>query len=132
MKRARLLAAVGLVAAGLVYLLIGGIRGAVVYYVTPSELLSQVPVGTQKSFRLGGQVAPGSKEWAGQTLDLQFVLTDGKASIPVHYRGAPPDLFTEGQGAIVEGVYTSAGTFEARSIIVRHSEEYRPPDPGGR
>lgn len=132
MKRIRLLVAVGLVAAGLVYLLIGGIRGAVVYYVTPSELLTQGSDATEKSFRLGGQVAPGSKAWARETLDLRFVLTDGKTSIPVHYRGAPPDLFTEGQGAIVEGLLTSAGTFEARSIIVRHSEEYRPPDAGGR
>lgn len=128
MKRTRLLIAAGLVVGGLLYLLIGGLRGAVVYYVTPSELLAQTPAPAGKSLRLGGQVAKGSKQWAGDTLDLRFVLTDGKASVPVHYRGAPPDLFTEGQGAIVEGTYTAAGMFEARSIIVRHSEEYRPPD----
>lgn len=131
MKRARLLIAAGIVVAALVYLIIGGLRGAIVYYVTPSELSSQGQAAVGKSIRLGGQVAPGSKRWDSTTLELRFVLTDGTASIPVHHRGAPPDLFTEGQGAVVEGRYSPDGVFEARSIIVKHSEEYKPPAPGG-
>jgi cytochrome c-type biogenesis protein CcmE len=77
--------------------------------------------------RLGGQVAPGSKKWNAQTLDLRFVLTDGKASVPVVHHGAPPDLFTEGQGAVVEGTYGTDGIFMAHAIIVKHSEQYAPP-----
>lgn len=132
MKRTRLLLASGIVVAALVYLIIGGLRGAIVYYLTPSELLAQAKTAEGKSIRLGGQVAPGSKQWNAATLDLRFVLTDGNASIPVHHRGAPPDLFTEGQGAVVEGSYSSDGVFEARSIIVKHSEEYKPPTSGGK
>ncbi|HEV8339241.1 MAG TPA: cytochrome c maturation protein CcmE [bacterium] len=129
MRRARLLLAAGVVAAALVYLIIGGIRGAVVYYITPGELLAQGPAAAGKTLRIGGQVQPGSRSWDPATQELRFILTDGNASVPVRHIGAPPGLFTEGQGAIVEGTLAADGLFQARSIIVKHSEEYRPPTP---
>jgi cytochrome c-type biogenesis protein CcmE len=129
MRRTRLLLAAAVVAAGLVYLIIGGIRGAVVFYITPGELLAQGPSAQGKSLRIGGQVQPGSRTWDASTQQLRFVLTDGGAAIPVRYTGAPPGLFTEGQGAIVEGTLGSDGTFQARNIIVKHTEEYKPPSP---
>ncbi len=132
MKRIRLLLAAGIVIVGLVYLIVGGIRGAIVYYITPSELLAQGTAAAGKSFRLGGQVAPGSKQWDSTSLDLRFLLTDGKASVRVDHRGSVPDLFTEGQGAVVEGTYGSDGVFHATSLIVKHSEEYKPPPPPGK
>lgn len=129
MKRARLLLAAAIVTGALVYLIVGGIRGAIVYYVTPSELLAQGQAAVGKPMRLGGQVAANSRQWNAATLELRFVLTDGPSSVPVVHTGAPPDLFTEGQGAVVEGTYGADGVFAARSIIVKHSEEYAPPQP---
>ncbi len=129
MKRTRLLVAAVVVVAALVYVVVGGIRGAIVYYITPSELLAQGEGARGKSIRLGGQVVPGSKVWTPATQELRFRLTDGKATVAVHYRGAPPGLFTEGQGAIVEGTWVPGGEVQARSIIVKHSEEYKPPTP---
>ncbi|MBI2200841.1 MAG: cytochrome c maturation protein CcmE, partial [Armatimonadetes bacterium] len=41
MKRTRLLLAAAIVGAALIYLIIGGLRGSIVYYVTPSELQAQ-------------------------------------------------------------------------------------------
>lgn len=128
MRRTRLLIAAGLVLGALVYVIIGGIRGAVVFYITPSELLAQDDAGGTKVLRLGGQVVPGSRVWNAATQDLRFRLTDGTATVAVEYRGAPPALFTEGQGAIVEGTW-EGGVVRARSIIVKHSEEYAPPTP---
>lgn len=127
MKRARLALAAVLVVGALGYLIIGGIRGAIVYYSTPGELIAQGQGAVGQPTRLGGQVKPGSRQWNATTLELQFVLTDGTASVPVMYHGAPPNLFTEGQGAIVEGTLGPDGVFAARSIIVKHSEEYTPP-----
>ncbi len=132
MKRARLLIAAGVVVVGLVYLIVGGIRNAIVYYITPSELVSQGTAAYGKVLRLGGLVAPGSKRWDGNSLELRFMLTDGTASVLVDHRGTPPDLFTEGQGAVVEGRYGSDGVFHATSIIVKHSEEYKPPTQPGK
>ncbi len=132
MKRTRLLIAGGVVLVAFVYLVVGGIRSAIVYYITPSELIGQGSVAYGKSLRLGGQVASGSKQWDANSLELRFVLTDGKASVTVYHRGSPPDLFTEGQGAVVEGNYGPDGIFRARSIIVKHSEEYAPPKDRGK
>lgn len=129
MRRLRLLVAAGVVVAALAYLIVGGIRGAVVFYITPSEALAQRSSAEGKTLRIGGQVQPGSRVWDPATQELRFVLTDGRAAIPVRHKGAPPGLFTEGQGAIVEGSLAADGTFVARSIIVKHSEEYGPPTP---
>ena len=71
---------------------------------------------------------PGSREH-------RFLLTDGKASVPVYHRGIPPDLFGEGRGAVVEGTLGADGTFQASTIMAKHSEEYRAPEgavPGAR
>ena len=127
MKRIRLVLAAVIVAGALIYLIVGGIRGAIVYYTTPSELLAQGPSAIGRTMRLGGQVMPGSRRWNAGTLDLRFTLGDGNATVLVIHHGAPPDLFTEGQGAVVEGTLGADGIFTARSIIVKHSEEYRPP-----
>lgn len=127
MKRIRLILAAVIVVGALVYLILGGIRGAIVYYATPSELSAQGHSAVGRTTRLGGQVVPGSPRWNAGTLELRFVLTDGKTSVPVVHHGAPPDLFTEGQGAVVEGALGADGVFIARSIVVKHSEEYGPP-----
>lgn len=129
MRRIRLLIAAAVVVAALLYLIIGGIRGSIVYYITPSELLAQEEVARGKHIRLGGQVEPGSKTWDAEMRELRFRLTDGARSVPVIYRGVPPGLFSEGQGAVVEGTWEVHGAFMARSIIVKHSEEYAPPSP---
>lgn len=129
MRRARIALAAAVVVAALIYLIIGGIRGAVVFYITPGELLAQGAAAQGKSLRIGGQVQPGSRRWDPATQQLRFMLTDGGAAIPVRHQGAPPGLFTEGQGASVEGTLGGDGTFLARSIIVKHSEEYKPPTP---
>jgi len=129
MRRLRLLIAAAVVVAALLYLIIGGIRTSIVYYITPSELRAQGEGARGKTIRLGGQVQPGSKTWDAEMRELRFTLTDDTASVPVVHRGAPPGLFSEGQGAVVEGTWEAHGIFMARSIIVKHSEEYAPPSP---
>jgi cytochrome c-type biogenesis protein CcmE len=98
---------------------------SVVYFVTPSELLA-APVAN-KTYRLGGLVLPGSLTWDAKSLSLSFTLSDGKAQVPVRHRGAPPDLFAEGRGAVVEGSWAREGYFQASLILAKHSEEYKAP-----
>src|SRR3972149_4837843 len=98
---------------------------SVVYFVTPSELRAQPVAG--KAYRLGGMVQPGSLKWEPRSLDLAFVLSDGKASVPVRHKGTPPDLFAEARGAGVEGPATPEGYVKAPLIMAKHSEEYKAP-----
>ena len=111
--------------AALGYLVYAGVSQSVVYFVTPSEL-SAAPV-TGKAYRLGGMVKPGTLVWNPRSLDLGFTLSDGQASVPVRHKGAPPDLFAEGRGAVVEGTWSGDGYFRASLIMAKHSEEYTAP-----
>jgi cytochrome c-type biogenesis protein CcmE len=69
-------------------------------------------------------------KWDASTLDLRFTVTDGTKDIPVHSTGAPPQMFRDGMGVIVEGRFGQAGVFQATNLMVKHSNEYRAPKPG--
>jgi cytochrome c-type biogenesis protein CcmE len=127
-RRAKVLTGGGVIVAALAYLIYSGVTQSVVYFVTPSELMA-APVNG-KAYRLGGMVQPGTVRWEPRTLDLSFVLSDGKATIPVHHKGTAPDLFGEGRGAVVEGTWTPEGFFKASLIMAKHSEEYKAPHDG--
>jgi cytochrome c-type biogenesis protein CcmE len=113
------------IATALVYMIYAGVSQSAVYFVTPSELGGAAVAG--KTYRLGGMVQRGSMQWEPRTLSLTFALSDGKASVPVRHTGAPPDLFGEERGAVVEGSWSADGYFRATHIMAKHSEEYRAP-----
>jgi cytochrome c-type biogenesis protein CcmE len=113
------------IALALGYMIWAGVSQSVVYFVTPSEL-SAAPV-SGKAYRLGGLVERGTLKWEPKTLDLTFKVSDGKVSVPVRHHGAPPDLFGEGRGAVVEGQWMPGGYFKATLIMAKHSEEYKAP-----
>jgi cytochrome c-type biogenesis protein CcmE len=85
-----------------------------------------MPVGRQ--FRLGGLVETGSTKRDPGGLLVQFVVTDGKHSIPVSYEGILPDLFREGQGVIARGKLDDSGEFNATEVLAKHDENYMPPE----
>lgn len=118
------------IVAALSYLIYGGMREAIVYFKTPAELKGQESSSMGKSLRLGGMVVAGSLQKDPQNLTYRFLLTDGVASIPIYFHGVPPDLFSEGRGAVVEGKLGNDGVFVATTIMAKHAEEYSPPPQG--
>ena len=120
---------IGVVLAVVAYLAFSSVGNALVYYLTPSELLDRGDAAVGDTVRLGGQVQPGSV--SGPATDLTFVLTDGDAEITVHSTVAPTRSFREGTGAVVEGTLGADGVFEAKQVIVKHDENYEVPPPGG-
>jgi cytochrome c-type biogenesis protein CcmE len=130
-KKAKFAAGGAVILVALGYLVYGGIRDTLVYFVTPQELKAQGPGAVGKALRLGGMVERGSLAWDKETLVMTFRVTDGGATIPVTYKGIAPDLFKEGSGAVVEGRYEPDGTFRATTIMAKHSEEYAPPKEAG-
>jgi cytochrome c-type biogenesis protein CcmE len=112
------------------YLIYGGIGENIVYFVTPGELLAKGPDAYDRQIRLGGQVMPGTVQWNADALDLRFTLQDEDGKVVVHSTKAPPAMFREGQGVIVEGRLNREGVFESSTVMVKHSNEYRPPEDG--
>jgi cytochrome c-type biogenesis protein CcmE len=130
-RRLGLLAAAVIVLSGFAYLLQGGITENLVFFRTPGEVLAMGDDIVGDPIRLGGQVVPGTVEWDAEAIELRFRLQDETGqSIEVHASKAPPQMFTEGIGVIVEGKLTEAGIFESDNLMVKHSNEYRPPAEG--
>jgi cytochrome c-type biogenesis protein CcmE len=129
-RRFGLIVGAVVVLSGFGYLLYGGIGENLVYFLTPGELLERGEVAYDAPVRLGGQVEPGSVAWDADALDLRFVLTDGGQQVTIHSKGAPPQMFRDGIGVVVEGKLTRAGVFESTNLMVKHSNEYRAPPEG--
>ena len=130
MKRRTVITGAAVIAATFAWLLLGGLRDNVVFFLTPQELLAKGESGVDVPVRLGGQVKPGSVQWDASTLDLRFTVTDGASDMKVRSTGAPPQMFRDGMGIIVEGRVARDGVFHASGLMVKHSNEYRAPKPG--
>lgn len=114
------------------WLIWGGLDKNVVFFLTPNELLAKGTEGMNVPVRLGGQVKPGTVKWDDQSLDLRFdvVDVDGKGTIHVKSNGAPPQMFRDGMGVVVEGRLSADSLFMSSQLMVKHSNEYRAPKAG--
>jgi cytochrome c-type biogenesis protein CcmE len=125
-RRWGLIAAVAVVAAVIAYFAFSSIGDALVYYLTPTELLARGNAAYGEPVRLGGLVAAGSVQ-QGSAADLTFVLTDETTDVTVHSDVLPTSSFREGAGAVVEGTLGRDGVFEASQVLVKHDENYVAP-----
>ena len=94
-------------------------------FYTPTQIANgEAPLDTR--IRAGGMVEAGSLKRSGDSLDVQFVVTDFNKSVTITYRGILPDLFREGQGVITEGALDGSGLFKADTVLAKHDENYVP------
>jgi cytochrome c-type biogenesis protein CcmE len=127
-RRWGVLVGVAIVVVVIAYLAFSSVGNALVYYVTPTELVARGDSAIGQTVRLGGLVKRGSVSGAAPA--LFFVLTDGTTEMRVHAVSAPTRSFREGIGAVVEGVLGADGVFEASQVIVKHDENYVAPSEG--
>tara|TARA_B100000925_G_C21840181_1_gene401135 strand:- start:288 stop:674 length:387 start_codon:yes stop_codon:yes gene_type:complete len=107
-----------------VFLILFNVKENVSYFYTPSEI-SVTNIKLKKLIRIGGFVEKNSfnKESAS---NFNFRITDDTKSIYVNYNGILPDLFREGQGAVIEGYFESKEIFKATTVFAKHDENYMP------
>jgi len=94
------------------------------YFYIPSEMAAHPPEAG-RAVRLGGMVQKGSIKTQPDGVTIHFVVTDGKAQIPVQFTGITPDLFVEGSGVVAEG-RMDGGRFIADNLLAKHDEKYVP------
>ena len=129
-KRRRLYFALALVAggAGAAALVVAALQDSVLYFYSPSDVFAK-HVAPGVAFRIGGLVEKHSfrKEHGTQ---IHFIVTDGKAQVPVEYDGVLPALFREGQGVVAMGALSPRGVFIAspNGVLAKHDERYMPPE----
>ncbi len=131
-RRLLLIPAVVVALSGLGFLAYGNIGDNLVYFWEAKDIAAAGDDAIGATIRLGGLVAADSVVWKPETQELDFVVTDadGDHTVPVHAKAAPPQMFREGIGVVVEGTMTSAGTFETDRVMVKHSNEYKAPVEG--
>ncbi|NKB81680.1 MAG: cytochrome c maturation protein CcmE [Nitrospirales bacterium] len=125
-KKIGILVSVLIVGGALGYLALGNFGENLVYFFTPTEVKAFSSDYYQKKVRVGGMVVKDSVHALTEKTGLTFELTDGESTIPVAFEGIPPDLFKEGQGAVVEGYWTHGHQFQSHMIMAKHSEDYMP------
>ena len=107
-------------------LVLYSLSDTIVFFYGPSEYAAKAPPpGTR--LRIGGLVEAGTFKQDGNET-VEFAVTDTKHAVKVAYTGLLPDLFREGQGAVVEGTVGADGVFRADSVLAKHDERYMPKD----
>ena len=94
------------------------------YFYTPSEI-DKSEIIIDKTMRIGGFVEDDSFNKISSS-KFKFRITDEKASILVTFNGILPDLFREGQGAVIEGAFVDKNIFNATNVFAKHDENYMP------
>jgi len=123
-RRIALLVSSLVVLAVAVVLVLTALQDTIVFFYSPSDLQKK-NVAIDTPIRLGGLIQTGSVVKQDNNV-IEFTVTDGAASVNVHYKGIVPDLFREGQGIVAEGYLKSAHEFVADTILAKHDENYMP------
>ena len=96
-------------------------------FYSPTQIANgEAPQDTR--IRAGGLVEMGSVKRSSDSLETDFVVTDGVKSVTIRYSGILPDLFREGQGIVAMGKLDGSGTLIADEVLAKHDENYMPPE----
>ena len=99
----------------------------IIYFFTPNEIKMKYGnrANIQNTIRVGGLVLENSViEKDGIT---KFKITDRSDKLEVLFDGLLPDLFREGQGIVVEGIFQN-NKLIANQVLAKHDENYMPPE----
>ena len=99
----------------------------IIYFFTPNEIKMKYgnKANIQNTIRVGGLVLENSViEKDGIN---KFNITDRSHKIEVLFDGLLPDLFREGQGIVVEGIFQN-NKLIASQVLAKHDENYMPPE----
>lgn len=126
-KRRRRLYLLGAAAAVLglaATLILNAFEDSLVFFYSPTDLVTKQDIPKDRLIRIGGLVVKGSILRKGP--EVNFTVTDTVHKLNVVYHGILPDLFREGQGVVAQGRMGAKGTFEAREVLAKHDETYMP------
>lgn len=117
--------------AGASGLALSALKDQAAFFYAPGDVARQgLPLG--RAVRLGGMVEGGSIKKQADGVTINFLVTDGKATVPVTFSGITPDLFKERSGVVAEGEFKPDGSFVASNLLAKHDERYMPPEMAGK
>ena len=99
-------------------------KNNLIFFFTPTELINSNTKINDK-IRIGGIIKEKSLTKLKND-KYNFIIIDNHNSIKVIYNGLLPDLFKEGQGAVIEGRLLKDNLVEAMIVFAKHDENYMP------
>jgi cytochrome c-type biogenesis protein CcmE len=125
----------GAIALAVLYLVLMGLQGTTVYFLTVGELQAKGPAAQNQVYRVSGLLVPGSMHTESSGLGIRFQIadaTDGTTQpLSVLYRGGQvPDIIGDNIEIVTEGKLDSQGTFMANTVLAKCPSrlENAPPD----
>ena len=116
-RTTRVVVAAVIVVIAMGYLIYTGFQSTSVYYLTISELKARGPaIG---AVRVAGIVQANTIQRSSNDATVHFTIADQGGSLPVVYTGMVPDIFGPGIQVVVEGHYTTAGVFQATTLLAK-------------
>ncbi len=122
------------VAAVVSYLIYTGISDTMVYYLTPSELLTRIeesPETMERGVKVSGMLVPGSYAHSTRELLHTFVVedpNDASVRMNVEFRHPLPDTFDDSGEmdveVVMQGRYRADGLFEATEVLTKCGSRY--------
>jgi cytochrome c-type biogenesis protein CcmE len=115
------------------YLVLMGLQGTTVYFLTVGELQAKGPAAQNQLFRVSGNLVPGSLVRDPSGLSIRFEIADPTAAQPlavVYHGGQVPDIIGDNIEIVAEGKLDSQGTFAANNVLAKCPSrlENAPPD----
>jgi cytochrome c-type biogenesis protein CcmE len=127
--RAKFLTGALIIVAGVLFLIVTGVRETGLYFLTPTELVARTtadPTFHDVGLKVGARVVPGSIRRDDAARRVDFEVTDGTSRFPVTYVGLVPDTFTDANDieVIVEGKFGRDGVFHATEVLAKCGSRY--------
>ncbi len=119
------LASISLITLSFLIFIYLNLKQNILYFKTPSEIFMNTTIEASSMIRVGGMVKKDSIRQNNK--EIRFILTDYKKELIVVYSGTVPNLFSEEQGAVVEGILNDKKYLIADRILAKHDENYMPP-----
>lgn len=105
------------------YLILYNLEQNIIFFYPPSKIREIKP---NKESRVGGLVKAGSIEKTNLK-EIKFVITDNIQDLTIFYQGVLPALFRENQGVVASGKL-QGNSFRATELLIKHDENYMPPE----
>jgi cytochrome c-type biogenesis protein CcmE len=114
----------GAIALAVAYLVLMGLQGTTVYFLTVGELRAKGPAAQNQVYRVSGMLVPGTLSTDSSGLGIHFQIADApegtQQALPVVYRGGQvPDIIGDNIEIVAEGKLDSQGTFTANTVLAK-------------
>ena len=121
----KVLVGVIIIGGGIGYFMWQTMQSSWSYYFLVDDFAKRKSIAKNYSIRIAGQVKKGSIQRNLQKMNLTFMLSGSKVTMPVSYHGLVPDNFAEGREVVVQGRLDTKGVCQAEQLMTKCESKYK-------